>query len=119
MAEEEGDRRRADRAGEASIGELSIALFALALIVFSPPLLVIFSAPVLPGGVPLLYAYLFSAWGLVIALLALLARRAAKAALFEREPPPQAPPGSASPGGAPSERPAEDGRGAGAHGAGS
>jgi hypothetical protein len=92
MEQEPGDRRRPGRPGEATVGELSIALFVLALFAFSPPMLAIFGAPELVAGVPLLYVYLFAAWGLVIVLVHLLARRAARAALHEREPPATTPP---------------------------
>ena len=55
--------------------ERAIALFVLALLAFNPPLLQIFSAPELILGVPVLYIYLFCAWGGVILLVALNARR--------------------------------------------
>ena len=82
---------RSSRAGAhgneaASIAELSIALFALALLAFSPPLLVIFSAPLLVLGIPLLYVYLFIAWGLVILLVALVAKRAQRVLIVDKQP---------------------------------
>lgn len=84
-------RGPAGRPGEASVGELSIGLFALSLIAFSPPLLVMFGAPRLLFGIPLLYVYLFVAWCLVIALLARLAKRAERTLTDEREPPSPSP----------------------------
>ena len=52
-------------------GERSLGLFALGLLVFNPPLLSIFSVEVMLFGLPLLYLYLFAAWAVLIALLAL------------------------------------------------
>jgi hypothetical protein len=82
----------AGRPGEASVGELSFGLFVLALVAFSPALLAIFGEPVLVFGIPLLYVYIFSAWGVVIVLLARLAGRAGRMALSERDSPAEAPP---------------------------
>ncbi len=48
-------------------GERSIALFLLALLLFSPLILSIFNKEDLFFGLPPLYAYLFSAWGGIIA----------------------------------------------------
>lgn len=53
-------------------GERWVALFLLAVLLFSPPLLSIFSDHQLLA-VPFLYVYLFLSWGLVIGLLALAA----------------------------------------------
>lgn len=53
-----------------AIGERWVALFLLALLLFSPPLLSIFGQHQLLA-MPFLYVYLFCAWGLVIALAAL------------------------------------------------
>lgn len=44
------------------------ATFALGLVLFLPPLLLVFNRPVRALGVPVLFLYLFLAWGLVIAL---------------------------------------------------
>lgn len=46
------------------------AIFLLGCVLFNFPLLALFNHPALVGGIPLLYAYLFAAWALVIALLA-------------------------------------------------
>ena len=51
-----------------------MALFLLALLLFSPPILSMFADSRLLG-IPLTYLYLFVAWGLVIALLAIAAER--------------------------------------------
>lgn len=52
-------------------GERAIALFLFAFLAFNPPILTIFSKDTVIFGLPLLYFYLFSAWGLVVLLLAL------------------------------------------------
>ncbi|WP_193367666.1 hypothetical protein [Pelagibius marinus] len=52
-------------------GEWSVVLFIVALLAFNPPVLSIFSVPELILGVPVLYLYIFFAWGAVIVLLAL------------------------------------------------
>jgi len=59
------------------IAERSIALALLAAIAFAPPLLAIFSGRGLLFGFLPLFLYLFIAWGIVIALVALVARGAA------------------------------------------
>ena len=51
-----------------------VAVAILGLVLFSYPLLAVFDVPVLVLGVPLLWAYLFAAWALVIALVALLTK---------------------------------------------
>ena len=51
--------------------EWSVMLFVVGLLAFNPPLLSIFSVPKLIFGVPILYLYIFVAWGVVIVLLAL------------------------------------------------
>jgi hypothetical protein len=52
------------------------ALFALGCLLFNYPLLAVFDRPVLVAGIPVVYAYLFGAWGLLIALAAWVVRRA-------------------------------------------
>jgi uncharacterized membrane protein len=51
--------------------ELLIALFLLGALVFAPPLLIIFNKAIRIFGIPVLYLYLFAAWGALIALVAL------------------------------------------------
>ena len=51
--------------------ERLFALFLLAIVAFTPPFLGIFNTPRLILGIPLLYLYLFTVWGLLIALVAL------------------------------------------------
>lgn len=69
---------RAGRPG--TIGARSVALFLLGLVLFNPPLMTVFAVEGLVLGVPLLYLYLFVAWGVLIALVRLAARRNAGAA---------------------------------------
>jgi hypothetical protein len=64
-------------------GEWSVVLFVVALLVFNPPVLSIFSVPDLLFGIPTLYLYIFVAWGGVIVLLALNV-----SSLIESESPP-------------------------------
>lgn len=63
---------------EHATGDRMIALFLLGLLLFSPPLLVMFGSATPVLGVPLLVAYLFGAWALLI-LAVMLAVRAAHA----------------------------------------
>lgn len=55
-----------------------MALFLLALVLFSPWLLRIFGGEGAVMGWPVLYLYLFGAWAAVILLLALHMERAAR-----------------------------------------
>ena len=64
-------------------GEWSVVLFVVALLLFNPPVLSIFSVPDLLFGIPTLYLYIFVAWGGVIVLLALNV-----SSLIESESPP-------------------------------
>lgn len=52
---------------------VAIALFGFVL--FSPAMLSLFDRPTRVFGIPLLWAYLFTAWLFVIGLLAFVARR--------------------------------------------
>lgn len=52
------------------------ALFLLAVGLFTPPFLGIFNSPARMLGIPLLYLYLFIAWTLLIAVIALVVERA-------------------------------------------
>lgn len=56
-------------------GERTIALFLLGLLMLLPPVLLIFNVPARVAGLPTLYVFIFSAWALLIALAALIARR--------------------------------------------
>jgi hypothetical protein len=55
--------------------ERLIALAILGLLLFDYPLLSLFSSDERILGIPVLYAYLFTSWALLIALMALAVRR--------------------------------------------
>ena len=57
--------------------ERLLALFLLGIVAFTPPFLGIFNTPRLIFGIPILYLYLFTAWGLLIGLVALTVHRTA------------------------------------------
>jgi hypothetical protein len=52
-----------------------VALALLGFLLFNYPLLSLFSTDRSVVGVPLLYAYLFVSWGLLIGLMALVVRK--------------------------------------------
>lgn len=52
-----------------------VGLFLLGLLLFNYPLLALFNGAAEAFGIPLLYAYVFVAWALLIALLALVVER--------------------------------------------
>ena len=56
-------------------GPRLVAVFLLGVLLFNYPLLALFNRTVLVFGVPLLYAYIFAAWGLLIGLAALVVER--------------------------------------------
>ena len=51
------------------------ALFVLGAVLFNYPLLALFNRAVVVAGVPLLLLYVFLAWALLIALLALVVEK--------------------------------------------
>ncbi len=55
--------------------ERLIGLFLFGLLLFMPPLIGVFDRATLVGGMPVLYLYLFLAWGMLIALLSLIVER--------------------------------------------
>ena len=55
--------------------EWSIALFCFGLLAFFPPILTLFDRPVLLGGFPLTYLFLFGVWGLIILAMAISAKK--------------------------------------------
>lgn len=55
-------------------GQRFVAVFILGWLLFNYPLLALFSGTGTWFGIPVLYAYLFVVWALVIALLAYLAQ---------------------------------------------
>ena len=56
-------------------GERLVGLFLLGCLLFNFPLLVLFNVRATVFGIPVLYAYLFAAWGLLIALVAVIMER--------------------------------------------
>jgi hypothetical protein len=52
-----------------------VALFVLGCLLFSYPLLSLFNVGGTVAGIPVLYAYLFSVWILLIALMILVVER--------------------------------------------
>jgi hypothetical protein len=53
-----------------------VAVFLLGLLLFNYPLLALFNRAAEAFGIPMVYAYIFCAWALIIALLALVIERA-------------------------------------------
>ena len=49
-------------------------LFFLAVILFNYPILSLFNLDIFPFGLPLLYIYVFSAWVVILILIALATR---------------------------------------------
>ena len=56
-------------------GQRLAGLFLLGCLLFNYPLLALFNVRATLYGVPLLYAYLFAAWALLIALVAIIMER--------------------------------------------
>jgi hypothetical protein len=56
-------------------GQRMIALCMLGCVLFNFPILALFNVPGTLFGVPVLYAYIFLAWALLIALMAWVAER--------------------------------------------
>jgi hypothetical protein len=57
-------------------GERLVGLFLLGCLLFNFPLLALFNVRGTVFGVPVVYAYLFGAWALLIALVAAIMERA-------------------------------------------
>jgi len=53
-------------------GPRLVAVFLLGVLLFNYPLLALFNRDVSVFGIPLLYAYIFLAWALLIGLLVLI-----------------------------------------------
>ncbi len=56
-------------------GQRLVALCLLGWVLFNYPILAIFNVPAAVLGIPVLYAYIFLAWALLIALMALAVER--------------------------------------------
>ncbi len=65
-----GAVQKPDRKGPRLVG-----LFLLGSLLFNYPLLALFNVKAAVFGIPLLYAYLFAAWAVLIALVAVIMRR--------------------------------------------
>jgi acetyl-CoA carboxylase carboxyltransferase component len=57
-------------------GQRFVALCMLGMLLFNFPILTLFNVPGALFGVPVLYAYLFIAWGALIVLMAFIAESA-------------------------------------------
>jgi hypothetical protein len=53
-------------------GQRLVALFLLGCLLFNFPLLSLFTGDTRIWGIPLVYLYLFAAWGILIAAMALI-----------------------------------------------
>ena len=56
-------------------GQRLLALFLLGCLLFTYPIVALFNVRATVLGIPVLYAYLFSAWALLIALAAVIMER--------------------------------------------
>jgi hypothetical protein len=56
-------------------GQRLVALFLLGCLLLNYPLISLFAGPAEIAGIPLLYAYVFFAWAVLIALMALVVER--------------------------------------------
>lgn len=61
--------------GNSVKGQRLVALFLLGCLLLNYPLLDLAADDALVAGIPVLYAYLFFVWGLVIALMTLVVER--------------------------------------------
>ncbi len=52
-----------------------VVLFLFGMLLFNYPLLALFNRPAEAFGIPVLYAYIFGVWALLIGLLALVIER--------------------------------------------
>jgi hypothetical protein len=57
------------------IGQWLIAVFAMGAILLNYPILSLFTRSVELGGIPLLYAYVFVVWALLIGLMTFVVER--------------------------------------------
>lgn len=56
-------------------GQRLVALFILGCLLFNYPVLSLFNLPVDAFGVPLLYVFIFAAWAVLVALMAVAVER--------------------------------------------
>jgi len=57
------------------MGQRLIGLFLLGCLLFNYPMLAVFNARGAVLGIPVLYAYVFTTWALLIALMALVVEK--------------------------------------------
>ena len=57
----------------ASKGQRLVALSMFGMVMFNYPILALFNVPTAVFGVPVLYAYIFVAWAVLVALMASVA----------------------------------------------
>jgi len=81
----------------------SVALFVLGAILFLPPLLLVFNRPDRIAGVPVLYVYVFTAWCVLIALAAAIARSIPREEADSRVPAPAPTPAAPVPAALPAQ----------------
>jgi len=62
---------------EGPVAPRLVALLCAGVLAFGYPLLALFNLPGAVLGIPVLYAYIFTAWALLIALMALAVERGA------------------------------------------
>ena len=60
------------------VAQRLVALFVLGCLLFSYPLLSLFNTGGTLWGIPLLYIYLFGAWGALIALMILIVEKSSR-----------------------------------------
>ncbi len=77
-------RNTSDQGARDAAGILPVATAILLL----PPIILIFAAPGLVGGAPLILIYIFSVWAIAILVAACLARRLGKASESDHAAPP-------------------------------
>jgi len=56
-------------------GQRLVALFIFGCLLFNYPVLSLFNVAAAVFGVPVLYAYIFAAWALLVALMALVVEK--------------------------------------------
>jgi hypothetical protein len=61
--------------GDETKSQRFVALCMLGMVLFNFPILALFNVPGTLFGVPVLYAYIFIAWAILIALMARVANR--------------------------------------------
>lgn len=76
------------RSGGQGYRDLAMALPVAAVLLLLPPLIRIFAAPAMLGGIPLIVVYIFAVWAGAILLALLVARHAHPASGDDPEEPP-------------------------------